>query len=101
MGRFAPGADDDAIRALRVVGRCTCGCASVRFQSSEASFGVGEAETIDADGVPIWASFFTNRDQTVASMLEVLRADSDPITTLPDPATFTVTEHSHWGESGK
>jgi hypothetical protein len=47
-----------------------------------------EASALDEDGVPIQALLFTGHG--LAYMLDVFRADGDPIRRLPPPSAFEV-----------
>ena len=98
VARLAPHAGHDAIGAIRVTDRCTCGCSSIGFSNVD-HFPVAEAEAIDSDGTPIWVMLFADRDEQTLATLDVLRADGQPIHELPSVEQFAVSRTSVWAGS--
>lgn len=90
VAQLHPDATPEQIGGLRVIDRCTCGCSSVGFSHVE-HFVMTEAEMPDVDGTPIWLMLFADRERETLVTLDVLRADGQPIQTLPDPESLVVT----------
>lgn len=75
-----------ALEAFRVHSHCPCGCASISFVPKLREHALlAEAETEDADGVPIWFLLFGSDDGSELDELEIQRADGTPLRDLPDP----------------
>ncbi|MBI5502097.1 MAG: hypothetical protein HY907_17775 [Deltaproteobacteria bacterium] len=91
-----------SVPRLRVVGRCTCGCASVDFEPSGQAGGsrpiadaVGEAEPGKLCGLILWG-----RDDAITG-LEVYELSPGSNSTLPPVASLKPWDKAGGGRSGR